>query len=95
MADTFSLDHDCNQVGENAHYSSSDEYKNQYPGYPFFKVGVLAEKVSCIEQETNQENYSKDDGKDGSNGIGNIINRIFNSTYLCKSWKGGKRDKTD
>ena len=93
MVETFSLDHDCNQVSENAYYSSSDKNKDQYPGYSFLKVGVLTEKVSCIEQETNQENYSKDDREDCSNGIRNVINRIFYPTDLCKNRSGAQEDK--
>ncbi len=89
---TFSSDYDCDQVSENPNYSSSDEHEYQYPGDPLFKVGVLPKKMPGIEQETNQEDHSKNDRKNGSYGVRHIINRIFNSSYLGKSRRGDQRD---
>ena len=89
---TFSSDYYRDQVSENPYYSSSDEHEYQYPGDPFFKICVLPKKMPGIEQETNQEDHSKNDRENGSYGIGHIINRIFNSSYLGKSRRRDQRD---
>lgn len=52
------LYYDSDEIGEDSNHSTGDEYEDQYSGYPFFKVCVFAEKMSCIEQEANKKNYS-------------------------------------
>jgi hypothetical protein len=44
--------------------------------------------VSRIEQESNQEDDPKDNGKDGPDGIRDVVDGILNATDL---WVHGQR----
>ena len=81
---SFSSDDQGYEVRKNAHDRAGDKDKDQYAGDPLFKVGVLAEKVSGIEQETDQEDDPQDDGKDGPDGIRNVVHGILDSPDLGK-----------
>lgn len=48
----FILDHNSDEVGKDAHNGPGNQDKDQDPGDAFFQIGVLAEEVSSIEQET-------------------------------------------
>ncbi|GFZ81668.1 hypothetical protein GCM10011531_09870 [Aquaticitalea lipolytica] len=44
--------------------------------------------MSGIEEEANKEDDPKDDGENGSDGIGNVIDRILDATDLGKKGCG-------
>tara|TARA_R110002049_G_scaffold133066_1_gene292479 strand:- start:10379 stop:10627 length:249 start_codon:yes stop_codon:yes gene_type:complete len=78
------LYNNSDEIGKNAHDRPCYQYKDQYTGNTFFQVGILAKEMPGIEQEAYQEDDPKDNWKDGSNGIGNIVYGIFDSPDLCK-----------
>ncbi len=49
---------------------------------------VLVEKVPCIEQEANKEYDPQDDGKNGPDGIRNVIDGIFDASDLGEKGSG-------
>lgn len=70
---TSSSHHDSNEVCKDAHHGPGNQDKDQNTGNPFFKVSVLAKKVPCIKEKAHQKDDPKYNGKDGPNGIGNVI----------------------
>ena len=80
------LDYDAYEIGKDANNSSGDEYEDQNPCNAFFKIGVLAKEMACIKEEPDKEDDPKNNRENSSNGIGNIVYRIFDTSYLCKNW---------
>ena len=78
------LDYDSNEVSENSHYGAGNEDKDEHTSDSFFEVGIFSKEMACVKKKADQENHPQDDGENGSNGIRNIINRIFNTTNLCE-----------
>ena len=78
------LYNNSDEIGKNAHDRPCYQYKDQYTGNTFFQVGILAKEMPGIEQEAYQEDDTQYNREDGSYGIGNIVNGIFNSSNLSK-----------
>lgn len=89
----FSLHHDAYEVSKDAYNSTGNKNKNQYPGDPFFQVGVFAKEMAGIEQEANQENNTQDNWKNSTNGIGYIGYWIFNPADLREKRERKKQGK--
>lgn len=85
------LNNDSNEIGKYANDGTGDQYEYQNSGDSFFKVCVLTKKMSCVEKKAYKENDSQNDRENGSDGAGNIIDRIFNATNLSKNGCGKKR----
>jgi hypothetical protein len=59
---------------------SESLYWSSFIGY--FQVGILPEKVSCIKKIAYQEDHAEQERENGSDGIGDIVDRIFDSPDL-------------
>ncbi len=81
-----SLDDKGYQISKDADYGPGNQYKDQYSGYPFFKVCVLAKKVSCIKKETNKKDNPENDREDDPYGVRNIVYGIFDTSNLGVGW---------
>ena len=76
------------QVGKDADHGTGYQHKDQYTCNPFFKVGVLAEKVSGVKEETDKEDDTENNRKDDPNGVRDVIYGIFDTPNLGVGWCG-------
>ena len=86
----FILYHYSDEIGKDAHNGPGDQHKDQDPGNAFFQIRVLAEEMSGIEQKAHQKDDAQNDGKDGPDGIGNVIDRILDAPDLGQEGTGAK-----
>lgn len=89
----FILNNDSDQVGKDAHDRTGDQDKDEYSGNPLFKVCILPKEMPCVEQEAHKKDYAEYNGKYGTYGVGNIIDRIFDAADLGEKRSGNERNK--
>ena len=93
ISQRFILHYDAYQIGKYTHYRTRNKYEYQNTSNPFFEVGVLPEKMPRIEQEANQEDDPKDDGKDGPDGVRNVVDGILDAPDLGVDGQGKQKEQ--
>jgi len=78
-------DYDSNEIGKDAYHGPGNKNEHQHSSDALFKVCVFAKKVARIEKEADQKDDSQKQGENGSDGIRDVVDRILDTSNLCKS----------
>ena len=87
ISDNSSLYYKGDEISKDSDYGTRNEHEYQNPGNPLFQIGVLTEEMTRIEQETYQEYDPENNRKNGTDGIGYLVDGILDSPDLSLQWQ--------